>query len=159
MGRSVSAYLFYGYQWNEPQEFEHVSDLDTTERALGILESQGIFNPLDSLLLGDREASRLFRTTESGKAALTEYYDRVAEIKNQLGADWEWSGAEGYAKPLVYVLGTMTEADWGEASSVLGNLDVNPGWKHTLDKFLADLDIESPTGYNQPGWWLAVYGE
>lgn len=155
MGYDPDGVLFYGYSWpseGEGQDFE--TDMDLAVKAL--LGRRGHADPWDEHYSGDYEAWKVWAA--ENRETVDAYRAAKEAAKQELGVDWDSGCSHEYPAPYLYVLGSKTSAEWGDAQPIQpGGLKVGADWKQKLDAFLAMQEITPPEGENQPGWWLTSF--
>jgi hypothetical protein len=151
MGQSTNGVLFYGYCWEDQQEFD--TDMDLVVKA--ILKSRGRTDPWDEHYNGDYQAYRRWADGE-GREEVSAWYDAAKQVKQELGVDWDTHCSGDYPIPYLYAVGSEKTAHRGDREPVT-SLDVDPAWREKLAAFLSSQGIGAPDGDNQPGWWLVSY--
>lgn len=156
MGQSTNGVLFYGYCWEDQQEFD--TDRDAVVKA--ILAGRGHPDPWDAHYTGPEpyEAYKRWAATPEGREEVGAYRELRQKAEAELGVDWGEHCSGEYGIPYLYALGTEKTAYRGDREPVdPAALAVDPAWRERLDAFLASQRIEPPEGENQPGWWLVSY--
>lgn len=147
MGNDASAYVFYGYCWNEEQDFSTYMDTWAENK----LKATGHSDPWERHPGGRRpdwvaENSEAIDAWDAAKKALID----------ELPVKWGRHASGDCPMPMLMVKGTKTSADWGQPCP-LPSTEVGEQWKTQLDAFLVAEGIDPPEGENQPGWWMAAY--
>lgn len=147
--------LFYGYTWpveGEDQDFE--TDMDEAVKVL--LARRGHTDPWDEHYNGDYEAWKAWAA--ENPETVDAYRAAQRALKHELGVDWDSGCSYEQPAPYLYVVGTKTCSEWGDAQAVRpADMTVGADWKQKLDAFLATQEITPPEGENQPGWWLTSF--
>jgi hypothetical protein len=171
MGASIDAHLFYGYIWDDEDDYGKIAcaihgvdedDYEPGEHSLSdwadvIHERRGHPNPWVDFPNDAPQA-----TTDAWVAANREAIDRkfaeLKAIKDEFGVSLDWHGHHECQAPHLLISGTKRTASGTDGLGVTAaDLWVNPDWRDRLDKWLAEFGIEAPQP--EPQWWIvAEYG-
>lgn len=150
MGNDASAYVFYGYCWNEEQDFSTYMETWAENK----LKASGRTDPWESHPGGRRPD-----WVAENREAIDAWSAAKKTLIDELPVEWDRHASGDSPMPMLVVKGTKTSADWGEPKPLFPYQMAEPGigWKAQLDAFLASECVDPPEGENQPGWWMVAY--
>lgn len=157
MGSSSSVHLFYGYCWDEPEEF--IKCDDDWENV--VAAKRGIKNPWDEHEPEEvpytQQRAYTDRWIKENDAKLDEWRDTLWSIKAEFGVGVGHYGDYDYTSPYVHVVASEITFYGSKDITDLMPLEAKPEWDEMLDRWFKELRVKKPQ--KRARWWLvSSYG-
>jgi hypothetical protein len=170
MGASIDAHLFYGYLWDDGDDYGKIAcaihgvdedDYEPGEHSLSdwveiVLERRGHVDPWLSHPGGTDAVNKAW--VAANREAIDARHDAKDAIASEFGVDLGVHGHHECQAPHLLIAGTKRTASGPDGLGITAaDLWVDPDWRDRLDKWLAEFGIEAPQP--EPQWWIvAEYG-
>ena len=156
MGVSTDAMLAYGYVWEDEFDLLGGGGEDWQEV---IAARRGISDPWAarpdfSHLPYEEQKRQGSEWTEAHRAELDAWYAARKAIAGEYGVEVDQHGSDGWSVPVVKITGAGHTAARGYPRKLTADdLAVDPAWDARLQRFVADLGIDTSEAKG-PGWFL-----
>jgi hypothetical protein len=170
MGTSIEAHLFYGYLWDDEDDYGRIAcaihgvgedDYEPGEHSLSgwediILERRGHVDPWVSFPGGTDAVNKAW--VAANREAIDIKLAAKDAINSEFGVGLKHHGHRDAQAPHLEITGTRLSATFTEGLAVKPEtLTEDPDWRDRLDKWLAEFGISPPQPH--PQWWIvAEYG-